>query len=113
MATLATSGVAKHASPDSVGNRRGRASYAANAGTQARMTLGLDVRASVVDRLLNGGDLLGFFIRNFHAEFVFEGHHELNGVERVGAEVVYERSFVLDFSFRNAQLFCDDLLDAL
>ncbi|MGF6411974.1 hypothetical protein OKW37_003644 [Paraburkholderia sp. MM5482-R2] len=104
--------------PDSVdpagaGKRHGRASCAARAETQARMTLGLDVCASVVDRLLNGGDLLGFFIWNFHAEFVFEGHHEFNGVERVGAEIVHERRFVLDFRFRNAQLFRDDLLDAL
>ena len=77
------------------------------------MASGLDVRASVVDRLLNGRDLLSFFIRNFHAEFVFESHHEFNRVERVCTKVVHERSFVLDLTFCNAQLFCDDLLDAL
>src|ERR1700753_1645719 len=92
-------GAAKRASPAGADNRHDRASYAANAETQARMTLGLDVRASVVDRLLNGGDLLGFLIRDFHAEFVFEGHHEFNGVERGGAKVVHERRFVLDLSF--------------
>src|ERR1700761_4993710 len=79
----------------------------------ARMTLGLDVGASVVDRLLHRGDLLGFFIRNFHAEFVFEGHHQFDGIERISAEIVDERGFVLDFRFGDAQLFRNDLLDAL
>ncbi|CAM2158113.1 hypothetical protein PT2222_40111 [Paraburkholderia tropica] len=82
-------------------------------GPETKSALGLDVRASVVDRLLNRRDLLGFLIRDFHAEFVFEGHHELDGVERVGAQIVHERSFVLDFSFGDAQLLGDDLLDAL
>src|ERR1700738_920581 len=78
-----------------------------------RQALGFDVRASVVDSLLYGRDLLGFLVRNFHAEFVFQRHHEFDGVERVGAEVVHERCFVLDLSFGDAQLFRDDLLDAL
>ncbi|MDR6381391.1 hypothetical protein J2802_001802 [Paraburkholderia caribensis] len=86
---------------------------ATEATSQARMTLSLDVSASVVDRLLNRRDLLGFFIRNFHAEFVFESHHQLDRVERVSAEVVHERCFVLDFRFGNTELFCNDLLDAL
>src|SRR5690606_15446500 len=44
----------------------------------------------VVDRLLDGGDLLGFFIRNLDLELFFEGHHQFDGIQRVSAEVIDE-----------------------
>ena len=55
-----------------------------------RLQNSLIARASgdEVDRLLDGRDLLGFLVGNLDAEFLFESHHELDGVERVGAEVI-------------------------
>ena len=51
------------------------------------------VRLDVVDRLLHGGDLLGFLVGDLGLELVFERHHELHGVERVGAEVSRRTTF--------------------
>src|SRR5512145_1778083 len=48
---------------------------------------GLLVLHRVVDGVLHGGDLLGFFVGNLDAELVFEGHHEFHRVQRVGAQV--------------------------
>ena len=75
--------------------------------------LRLDVRLDVVDRLLHGGDLLGFLVRDLALEFFLEGHDQFDRVERVGAEIINELSAVGDFIFLDAQLFDDDLLDAL
>ena len=44
---------------------------------------------------------------------LFERHHELDRVQRVGAQVVDERRFVLDLRFVDAELLGDDLLDSL
>src|SRR5690606_23469820 len=51
----------------------------------------LAMRADVIHSLLNRRDLLGFFVGNFGFEFVFERHHELDHVERIGTEVVKKR----------------------
>ena len=67
----------------------------------------------VVDRLLNAGDLFSFFVRDFAFEFFFEGHHQLDGVEGVSAQIIHERRFVLDFGFVYAKLFGNDFFDAL
>src|SRR5690606_33688784 len=42
-----------------------------------------------------------------------ERHHQFHGVQRIRAEVVHERRAVGDVLFLDAQLFDDDLLDAL
>src|SRR5262245_56129151 len=57
----------------------------------ATPSLLLGVRLDVVDRLLDARDLLGVLVRNLDPELLLERHHELDGVERVGAEVVDER----------------------
>src|SRR5690349_8676748 len=62
----------------------------------------------VIDRLLNGGDLLSVFIRNFGFEFLFQRHDELDRVERVGAEIVDEGSVTGDFFLFHPQLLGDD-----
>src|SRR5678815_4657315 len=85
---------------------------AAAYGTRARR-LFFQVRADVVDRLLDRRDLFGVVIGNLGFEFLLERHHELHRVERIGAEVVDERGFVLDLRLVHAQLFGNDLLDAL
>src|SRR5512139_1908684 len=48
----------------------------------------------VVDRLLDGGDLLGVLVRDLRLELFLERHHELDGIERVGAEIVDEGRIV-------------------
>src|SRR3546814_4852417 len=75
-------------------------------------TSGLDVGLDVVDRLLHRSDLLGFLVGDLALEFFFERHHQFDGVERVGTEVVDEGSAVADLFFLDAQLFDDDFLDA-
>src|ERR1700722_2011672 len=66
--------------------------------------------ADVVDRILDGANLLGVFIGNLDFEGFFEGHHQFYGVQRVGTEVVHERGAVGDFGFVHSELFHDDLL---
>src|SRR5690606_37222066 len=58
---------------------------------------GLQVSLDVVDRLLDGRDLLGFLVRDLGRELVLEWHHEFDSVERVRARVVDGDGFVLDF----------------
>ena len=67
----------------------------------------------VVDRLLHGGDFFSLFVRDFHFEFVFQGHHQFHGVQGIGAQVVDEGGFDFDVCFCNAQLIIDDFLNAL
>src|SRR6185437_4891095 len=74
---------------------------------------GLDVRLDVVNRLLHGGDLFGFFVGNLGLELFLESHDQLNGIERIGAQIVHEGSVRGDILFLDAKLFDDDLLDAL
>src|SRR5262245_6348061 len=73
----------------------------------------LRVRLDVIDRLLHGGDLLGFLVGDFGLELLLERHDELHGVERVGAEVVDERGVVLDLRLVHAELLGNDFLHAL
>src|SRR6266850_6939862 len=80
-------------------------------GLTPQLTLG--VRLDVIDGLLHGGDLLGFLVGNLGLELLFQRHHELDGVERIGAEVVDERRVVLDLGFVDAELLGNDLLDRL
>src|SRR5512147_2159750 len=52
--------------------------------------LRLRVRLDVVDRLLDGGDLLRLFVRDLGFELFLQGHHQFHRVERIRAEVVDE-----------------------
>src|SRR5262245_854790 len=74
---------------------------------------GLGVRLHVVDGLLDRGDLLGVLVRDRGLELLLERHDELDGVQRVGAEVVDKGRLVLDFGLVDAELLCDDFPDAL
>src|SRR5271165_1867634 len=60
--------------------------------------------------VLNGANFLRFLVRNFNVEGLFKGHHQLDRVQRVGAEIVHERSLGRHFRFVDAQLLHDDLL---
>src|SRR5262249_27103272 len=65
----------------------------------AILLLGLGVGLDVLDGFLDARDLLGVLVGNLDAEFLFERHHELDGVERVGAEVVHEGGIRRHFFF--------------
>ena len=65
----------------------------------------------VVDRVLHGPNLLGVFVGNVDLEGFFEGEHELDEAQRVGAEVVDEARFGLDVFFVDIELLFDDALD--
>src|SRR5215813_1454319 len=70
----------------------------------------LAVRLDVLHGFLHARDLLGVLVGNLDAELFFERHHELHGVERVGAQVVHERRVRRHFLFVDAQLLHDDAL---
>ena len=79
-----------------------------------RATSGLSAAlGDVIDRLLNGRDLLGVFVGNLGFELFLQCHHQLDGVERIGTEIVDEGSVIGDFFFLHAQLFGDDGFDLL
>src|SRR6185312_2222317 len=67
----------------------------------------------VLDSLLNRRDLLGVLIGNLDLELLFEGHDELDRVERVGSQIVHERSLVRDLFLLDAQLLGNDGFDLL
>jgi hypothetical protein len=89
------------------------ATTAALQGKNRLIALLLAVRIDVVDRLLHSRDLFGLFVGDLGLELIFEGHDQLNHVERIGTEVVKKGRLVLDLGFIDAKLFSDDLLDAL
>ena len=41
----------------------------------------LEVRVDVVNRLLDGSDLLGFLIRNLAFELFFQSHHQFHRIQ--------------------------------
>src|SRR5581483_11783406 len=59
----------------------------------------LGVLADVIDGILHGADLFRIFVRNFDVEGFFEGHHQLDGVEGIGAEIVHKRGARCDLAF--------------
>src|SRR6185312_17377751 len=56
------------------------------------------VFADVIDCILHGADLLRILVRNFDVESFLEGHDQLDGVERIGAQIVHERGVWGDFA---------------
>src|SRR5918998_1093338 len=64
----------------------------------------------VVDRVLDGGDLLRRVVRDLHAEGLLKRHHQLHRVQAVGAEVVDEGRLRRDLRLVHAEVLDDDLL---
>src|SRR5262245_56951224 len=73
----------------------------------------LRVALDVLDGLLHARDLLGILVRNLDSELLFEGHYELDGIERVSAKIVDERRIRRHLFFIDSQLLHDDLLDLI
>jgi hypothetical protein len=61
----------------------------------------------------DGDDRLGLIVGNFDAEFLLERHHQLNRIERIGAEVVDEIGVLDNFVRFDAQVLDNDLFYAL
>src|SRR5580765_309156 len=64
----------------------------------------LRVDLDVLDGLLHARDLLGILVGNLDPELFFEGHHELDRIERVSAKIVNERRIRRHLFFIDAQL---------
>ena len=76
----------------------------------AVQTLGvLDVFDDVADAL----EFFGLFIRHFDAEFFFQGHDQLDGVERIRAEILDKLGCRNDLLRFDAKLFDDDIFYTL
>src|SRR5512145_2228151 len=67
----------------------------------------------VIDGLLHRGDLFRLLIRDLALELLLERHHQLDRVERVGPQIIDKSRLRLDIGFVHAELFRNDLLDAL
>ena len=94
------------------GDHNSPAHYASVAGagaTRAYFFLVCDSMYS--NRFLDARDLLRFLVRDFDAELLLERHHELDGVERVGAQVLDERGIWRHLFLVDAQLLHDDALN--
>src|SRR5579871_2685021 len=64
-----------------------------------RLLADFGVLADVVDRVLVGLDLFRVLVGNLDVKRLFKRHHQLDRVQRVGAEVVHERSVGCDLCF--------------
>ena len=64
----------------------------------------LDVRDSVTD----SSDLLGLVVGNGNSELLLKFHDQLNGIKRVGSQVVCETCFGLYLCFFNTKFVYDN-----
>lgn len=63
----------------------------------------------VLDSVAYGSDLLSILVRNLNVESLLELHDQLNGIERVCAQVVGEACFGYYLRLLDTQLVDDDL----
>src|SRR6266481_957343 len=75
----------------------------------AKLLACLRVFADVLDGIRNGANLLCILVGDFNIEGLFEGHHELDGIERIGAQIIHERSTGRDLALVYAQLLDNNL----
>src|SRR5271155_2925482 len=75
----------------------------------AKLLARLHVLADVVDCIRHGANLLGILVGDFDIEGLFEGHHKLDGIERIRAQVIHERSAGRDLTLVHTQLLDNDL----
>src|SRR5271156_3512910 len=62
------------------------------------------VLLDVIDGVFYRGNFFGVFVGDLDAEIFLESHHQLDSVERVGAQVVHKRSGRSDFAFIHTEL---------
>ena len=63
----------------------------------------------VLNRLSHGLDFFRGVVGNRDVELFFQFHHQLDGVERIGAQIVDERCFGRDFFLVDAELLGHDV----
>jgi TrmH family RNA methyltransferase len=80
------------------------------AGLRKRLLL---LAFNVGNGVTDGGDLLGFFVGNLKLERFFKRHDKFHDVQRIGAEIIDERRFIVHLAFIYAELFDNDLLNLL
>src|SRR5437867_2924966 len=61
----------------------------------------------VIDRVTHALNFLCVFVRDLDVELFLEPHHQLNGIERVGAKVIDEARVWSHFSFVHTELVDD------
>src|SRR6202012_820520 len=66
----------------------------------------------ILDRVADRHNGFRRVVRNFDAEFLFKRHHQLDGVEAVGAQIFNEGRIVGDLVGIDVQMLDDDLLHA-
>src|SRR6266498_5155685 len=74
--------------------------------TRPRLLVLFDVGDGVPD----GDDLLGILVGNLEIELLLERHHQLDGVEGIGPEVLDELGVRGDLVLFDPELLADDLL---
>src|SRR5471032_2642895 len=62
-----------------------------------------------LDGIADGQDRFGGIVGNFAAEFLFESHHEFDGVETIGAKIVDETRLLGHLVGLYAEVLHDDL----
>src|SRR3990172_2142937 len=67
----------------------------------------------VLDRGSDGQDLFRLLIGDLQAELLLQGHHQLDGVQGVRAQVLDELRLRIHLRFLHPELLHDDLLDLL
>src|SRR5271166_1277549 len=58
----------------------------------------------ILDRILYRADLLSGVLGDLHAERLLEGHHQFDGVQAVGAQVIDERGLGRDLGFLDSEM---------
>src|SRR6185503_21086315 len=61
------------------------------------------VLLDIVDGISHTGYLFGVLVRNLNVELFLESHHQLNGVQRVGPQVIDEPRVSGDFRLVNTE----------
>src|SRR5262249_40914967 len=83
---------------------------ASGARLDALVRLFLRVRLDVLDRVLDGPDLLRVLVRDVNLEGLLEREDELHQAQRICSEVVDERRLPLDVLLVDVELLLDDPL---
>src|SRR5262245_3483037 len=65
-----------------------------------------------LDGIADGLDLLGRIGGDLAAEFLLKGHHELNRIQAIGTQIIYEARAVGDLVGLNAEVLHHDFLHA-
>src|ERR1700685_1620556 len=90
--------------PSSGSRRRGAAGPAICDERVFRCAASALVSLDIGDDVLDRANLLGVFVGDFDVELLFERHHQLDDIERVGAEILDERGLRSYFVRGHAQL---------